>query len=36
MDQPYEIFMIFGLCIAVPLIFYLIFVTVKEPMPTRS
>lgn len=36
MDQFYEIFMLFGICLATPLIFYLIFIAVKKPMPVRS
>jgi len=36
MNQFYEILMLYGLCLAVPLVSYLIFITVKEPMPQRS
>jgi len=36
MDQFYEIFMLFGICLATPLMIYLIFIAVKKPMPVRS
>jgi len=36
MNQFYEILMLFGLCLGVPLVSYLIFITVKEPIPQRS
>jgi len=36
MNQLYEILMLFGLCLAVPLVSYLVFITVKKPMPQRS